>query len=349
MSAKPTKGSRWIWASAISASVLLVAAFMHTKDIPYMGAIQTRWSIGTYIVDTENGFDKRCFTPNEGNPILSAESLNMPDVHYVADPFLVEESGRFYLFFELLRTGGGDIGVATSADGKSWTFEGAVLDEPFHLSYPRVFKWNGIYYMVPESEKANTIRLYEAVEFPHRWKLKSILRGGPALADPSIFRFQGAWWMFATVGVSELRLFFSRELEGPWQEHPQSPLVRDDPNIARSAGGVVQIADRLYRLAQDCFPSYGKSVRAFEILTLNERAYVEREVAGGPLLAASGSGWNADGMHQLSMQPIGPHRWLAVADGRHAVAPYIYLGPLRLPLPSAFIDWFRWVRREVFY
>jgi hypothetical protein len=322
---------------------------MRTADVPYLGAIQSRWSIGTYIVDTEKGLGPRAFAPGDGSPIVTADSLNMMDAHYVADPFLVMDSGTAYLFFEVLRTSGGDIGLATSTDNQSWVFQGIVLDEPFHLSYPHVFKWDGIYYMVPESEKSNSVRLYEAVDFPRRWKLKSILLDGMALADPTVFRFKDMWWMFAAVGINELRLYFAPELAGPWQEHPLSPLVKDDPRVARPGGGVAQIGDRLFRIAQDGFPFYGTSVRAFEILKLSEREYIERAIDGGPLLTGSGSGWNSEGMHHLSMQPIGPHRWLAVADGRHAVDPYIYLASVRIPIPSGWIDGFRWVRKEIFY
>lgn len=334
--------------AGLGALAIASTALMRTHDIPYVGFIQTGWSIGTYTVRTDQGFDRRSFQPKAGNPVLTAAGLDMPDALYVADPFVVMGPGMAYLFFEVLRPGGGDIGLATSADLHTWKFQGIVLDEPFHISYPQVFEWQGVYYMVPESAKTKTVRLYEAVEFPGRWRLKRTLLEGVALADPSIFRFKDAWWMFASSGVGELRLYFARDLEGPWKEHPSSPLVTGDPRIARPAGEVVRIEGRLFRLAQDCFPSYGTSVRAFEITTLDETRYGEREVAGGPLLEGSGEGWNADGMHQLSMQPIGPHLWLAVADGRQAVDPYVFLGPLRLPLPTAFMDSFRWVRREVF-
>ena len=39
-----------------------------------------------------------------------------------------------------------------------------VLAEPFHLSYPYVFEWQGSHYMIPESGAAKSVRLYRASE-----------------------------------------------------------------------------------------------------------------------------------------------------------------------------------------
>ncbi len=54
------------------------------------------------------------------------------------------------------RTKQGDIGLAVSGDGRTWTYRGIVLDEAFHLSFPYVFEWNGAVYLVPESATAGT-------------------------------------------------------------------------------------------------------------------------------------------------------------------------------------------------
>jgi hypothetical protein len=61
--------------------------------------------------------------------------------------------------------------------------------------------------------------------------------------------------------------------------------------------------------------SYGHGARAFEIYQLTTRSYKERLVPMHPPIVADGSGWNADGMHQVSPLRVGPHRWLAAVDG----------------------------------
>ena len=72
---------------------------------------------------------------------------------------------------------------------------------------------------------------------------------------------------------------------------------------------------RLIRFAQDGWPTYGHSLRAFEIVHLTEHRYEEREMDGSPVLRASRSGWNAIGMHHLDALRRPDGAWLAVVDG----------------------------------
>jgi hypothetical protein len=103
-------------------------------------------------------------------------------------------------------------------------------------------------------------------------------------------------------------------LLGPWHEHPASPLVRDDKRKARPAGRVIVHGEQVVRLAQDCFPRYGSSVRAFEVCELTPTSYREVESRSSPLLAPDGSDWNAAGMHQLDLHPYNGG-WIACVDG----------------------------------
>ena len=72
------------------------------------------------------------------------ELLNVP-LPTVADPFLYFHTDRtWYMFYEGLtsRTDKGDIYVSKSEDkGLSWQSVGRALEEPWHLSYPFVFRW----------------------------------------------------------------------------------------------------------------------------------------------------------------------------------------------------------------
>ena len=43
-----------------------------------------------------------------------------------------------------------------------------VLERPYHLSYPFVFRWNADVFMLPETGQNNAVELYRAQEFPRR-------------------------------------------------------------------------------------------------------------------------------------------------------------------------------------
>lgn len=274
------------------------------------------WSIGIYT-----GASPFRLAPASGieNPVLSAREVTDVPAEFVADPFMIRSGGTWHMFFEVMnaRRGMGEIGLATSPDGLRWTYRGIVLAEPFHLSYPYVFAWRGGTFMIPETLEPGEIRLYRADPFPHRWRYVKPLvemRG----ADPSIFRYGRLWWLFVCPTPNRhdtLELFFASHLEGPWTRHPRSPLVKDDPLVARPAGRVLVRNGRITRFAQECFPRYGTQVRAFEVSQLTTEIYGEAEHQASPILRPAGSGWNASGMHHLDPHPAPRGGWIACVDG----------------------------------
>ncbi|HEX3148623.1 MAG TPA: hypothetical protein VHR66_11095 [Gemmataceae bacterium] len=279
----------------------------------YRPEANVRWSIGIYT-----GADWRRLEPAPGlaHPVLTPEHVTDGRSRLVADPFLVREEGGWYMFFETLdpAVGRGEIAYATSADGLTWRYGGVVLREPFHLSYPRVFRWEGRYYMTPETRQAHAVRLYTAVDFPTRWSFAGSLVHG-YLADPTVLDHDGRFWLFAQRGLDEMRLYVADRPVGPWREHPVSPVYVGDRSRSRPAGPVLADSGRLYRLAQDAIPHYGHSIRAFEIERLTETEYREHPVDGGPVLTASRRGWNAMGMHHLDAHQTDTGNWLAAVDG----------------------------------
>jgi hypothetical protein len=213
----------------------------------------------------------------------------------------------------------GEIGLATSTAGSQWAYRKIVLAEPFHLSYPYVFEWMHDYYMIPESHKANSVRLYKASKFPEQWSFVGTLLSGESFSDSSIFYYDETWWLLTETNpdfkFDTLRLYYTHELTGPWHEHPMSPLIEGNRHIARPAGRVVIDHNKLFRYAQDCAPYYGAQVRALEITTLTTTDYSEREVNESPILKPSGGGWNGSGMHHLDAHLLSSRHWLACVDG----------------------------------
>lgn len=278
-----------------------------------------RWAIGIYA-----GTSPIELSPAEAaaNPVLTYRDVHDIRAGFVADPFMIREAGRWYMFFEVLNVnkGYGHIGLATSSDGLEWTYKQIVLEEQFHLSYPYVFRFNNEYYMVPESYKKNAVRLYKAVLFPTKWQYICDLAEGKPFVDSSLFFFKETWWMFTSSTESNvLYLYHAGELRGPWVEHPMSPVINGDLRVARPGGRAVVLGDRVIRFAQDDYEIYGNQVRAFEITDLTKERYSEKAVPGNPVLKAAGDArhWNGVAMHNVDPHEIGENTWIACVDGMH--------------------------------
>jgi len=278
-----------------------------------LAPLRPRWSIGLY-----RGDDPLSIAPvdNVDPVILRAEDVADVAADFVADPFCHTVGDTHVLFFEVWnRTRErGEIGSAISADLLTWSYDGIVLSEGFHLSYPCVFASGNDIFMVPETREAQAVRLYRAEAFPHRWRLvRELLHGD--FADATLFRHDARWWLFVHRGLDELRLYSSRELDGRFEEHPASPLVAGNRRVSRPAGRLLVHDGRVLRFAQDAWPNYGARVHALQIDLLSPEAYAEHEVRESPILEGSGNGWNALGMHHIELLPQADGTWLALVDG----------------------------------
>ena len=262
--------------------------------------------------------------PEITNPVFIAADVSDRNTVFVADPFLFHTPDKWYMFFEAFNneTLQGDIGLATSPDGLHWNYDCIVLDEEFHLSYPDVFESQGTYYMLPESHQLNEVRLYQATDFPYKWKYLATPISGRGFVDPSIFYYNGRWWLF--VGDKDNRtlyLYSSTSLMRGWVEHPLSPIVKDNI-IARPAGGsFVYNGNVIIRLAQ----SNGsiQQVHAYQVDQLDMKQYTEHEIPTSPILSpgANPLDWYSAGMHQFDPWWDGDH-WLVAYDGKDANGVY---------------------------
>ena len=275
------------------------------------------WSIGIRVGSSLH----RLHSPADTNPVLSAHDISDVPAAFVADPFMLRKDGLWYMFFEIFNTSSrrGEIGLATSPDGFRWRYCEVVLQEPFHLSYPHVFCWNGEYYLTPETEEAGAVCLYKASAFPRGWEFCATLIE-QLLVDPSIFRLAGRWWMFACPRKTQVKdgsvaLFCADELRGPWTSHPQNPIIHGNQDIARPAGRVFIKDGEVVRFAQDKHNPQGNHVRAFRVVELTASSYRETEIAGGPILGPGENGWNRSGMHHIDLHDIGEGQLIACVDG----------------------------------
>ncbi|MBI0583763.1 MAG: hypothetical protein ISF22_05990 [Methanomassiliicoccus sp.] len=206
------------------------------------------------------------------------------------DPQAAQHDNDFYIFVEELelprsRNHGHISVIKVNADG---THEPPVrvLERTYHLSYPFVFEWKGVHYMVPESSAARTIELFEAVDFPYHWRPVKNLMSDVFAVDTTIVRRNGRWWLFCNMKESEgapindeLFLFHSDDLLGDhWEPHPLNPIVTDARN-ARPAGRIFEQDGILYRPSQDCSKCYGHAVNINRIVEMDESRYKEVQTA----------------------------------------------------------------------
>jgi hypothetical protein len=273
------------------------------------------WSIGIYHGSSPFSLAPH---PDVKNPVLTHEDVTDFPACFVADPFMIHESGTWYMFFEVMNDAGiGAIGLATSSGLIKWQYRNVVLSEPFHLSYPYVFKWEDDYYMTPETLAPETVRLYRADPFPSRWIPVADLVPG-RLADPSLFRYRDRWWMLACgtpYRHDSLRLYESDHLTHGWFESSASPLIENDRRIARPAGRVTSYQGGLIRFAQDCYPHYGARVRAFSMNGFPGLPHMEVELPQPVLLPEPDAGWASSGMHHVDPHLVSTGEWVACVDG----------------------------------
>jgi hypothetical protein len=211
--------------------------------------------------------------------------LYPPPDRFWADPFLLSRHNLHYVFVEELffSSSKGHISVLElSATGRLNSVR-TVLERPYHLSYPFLFEWDGVLYMLPESGQNQAVELYRCIEFPNKWALDRVLLADIRWADATLFEHQGYWWMFITQAApghsldEHLYLYRADTPLGPFRAHVGNP-VKSGLRGTRSAGALFSNQGILYRPAQDCTRVYGEAVVIQRVDELSSTAFRETEV-----------------------------------------------------------------------
>jgi hypothetical protein len=213
--------------------------------------------------------------------------IKPPNDRFWADPHVIFHNDNYYVFIEELIYKNKRAHLSVFAIDKNGNYgkPELVMEKPFHLSYPFVFKHGEDYFMIPETSEHRTIELYRCTRFPDQWEFVMNLMEDVEAVDATLLFRDNIWWMFVNMrehpGASfsdDLFLFSSNNLlSNLWIPHPMNPIV-SDVRHARSAGKIFNYNDTLYRPAQDCSVRYGHKVIFHEIITLNASEYEERIV-----------------------------------------------------------------------
>ena len=226
-----------------------------------------------------------------------------------ADPFLIEHSNKLYLFCEAIVNQKGEIWAAQVIDDKLIAIQEALI-EPFHLSFPNVFEFEGGFYMIPESSADGTVRLYKSAEFPSKWELHKMLYRGGRFVDTNFLHIDGIlYWFTFDLDSNLSRLFYSDSLFSDWIEHPQSPFSSN-----RNAGDFLFEEENILRPVQVSKNHYGEGVKLMKIVTLNQDKFEEVDYIV-PFLSSL-KGFNANGTHHISKTKFNNKFFVAV-DGKN--------------------------------
>ncbi len=216
------------------------------------------------------------------------QRLLPPKDRFWADPFVIQEMGKTYIFIEelLYKEGIGKIAVIELNDDGTYKQPYSIIEKDYHLSYPYLFRDDNTLYLLPESMENGTIELYRCVEFPKVWKLEKILMKDIKALDTSILKHNNKYWMFTNIEhlnghdmLNELHIFYADDLiSDNWVAHPKNPITINQ-NYARPAGQFIHDEGRIFRPSQNCSKHYGYAITFMEILKLTEDDYQEVEVS----------------------------------------------------------------------
>lgn len=199
---------------------------------------------------------------------------------WIADPFWVEDQGEHYLFCEVYQKKAkhGGIGYYKMINGEP-VYQGMVIQNPYHMSYPCVFTYSGKFYMIPETGANQTIELYRAEQFPNKWRLDKILLKGERYADSTVYQSDDRYYLLS---YQKRNAEFSLTLFSLDMEKKELTKVGEklySKNIGRPAGSLFHEKESLMRPAQNCKGKYGEGLCFYRVTKLDERGIEEEEIA----------------------------------------------------------------------
>lgn len=212
---------------------------------------------------------------NDGATWKLAEA---PENQWCADPFVIQDGDEYYIFAEqyLKDKDKGCIGYFKFVDGIPVN-QGIIIETSYHMSYPDVFRYKDMFYMIPESSANSTVDLYVAEKFPDKWKKVKSLISGEKLVDTTVYENEDGFFLISyKVASNEVRVY---SLDMERIEVKQISRKKYDKNVGRPGGRLFVEGGKLLRPAQDCSRKYGEALIIYQVDDLNyDGNYIEHEV-----------------------------------------------------------------------
>lgn len=230
----------------------------------------------------------RCAMVKVPTDLLSQSDLTPDKLHWVpetgdrftfrADPFGLWEDDKLHVFVERFdyRTLKGEIEVMVFDRAMKLLDSRVVLERPWHLSYPFVFRHGAEIYMLPEASRSAELVMYRATSFPFKWEPMKALEMPSAAVDSSPFFHDGRWWILYSLVSKDrhrtcaLHVAFADRPTGPFHSHPLNP-VRVGLQGTRPAGTpIVREDGTIHVPVQDSSQTYGGAVRRLKVFRLDQ-------------------------------------------------------------------------------
>jgi hypothetical protein len=182
---------------------------------------------------------------------------------FFADPFILQSNNETIevLVEEFFYNSWKGVITLLIIDRKTYTLleRKCILDLPTHLSFPFIFRENGEVYIIPENAQSGKLTLYKYHADGMYLDFVKVILDVPAV-DAVILKEDKAYYLFCTVKGSctnsDLHAYYSDSLLGAFKPFKKNP-VKSDLMSSRLAGDFLRYEGDIYRISQQCSPSYG--------------------------------------------------------------------------------------------
>ncbi|MDO4738303.1 MAG: hypothetical protein Q4A50_06750 [Bacteroidales bacterium] len=199
---------------------------------------------------------------------------------WFADPFILnKEENAIHLLVEEFdyKVHRGRIAKLT-INRENWIVEDCkiVLDLPTHLSFPMIWRENGIIYVCPENYKSGGWNMYRYDELNEKLEFEQEILKIP-LTDSIILNIKKSYYILSTFvptpSGSCLSIWQFDKMKGTYDKVQD---VTFNENIARNAGMIFCHDGEMIRPAQECNETYGHAL-SFQQVCINDGLFSFKE------------------------------------------------------------------------
>ena len=220
------------------------------------------------------------------NNLKRAKVIFPPDDEFWADPFFFRNKEDEYIFFENYeyKKKKGCIAVGKLVNDNLKNIKN-IIECKYHLSYPYIFEYKDNIYLIPETHEKKRLEIWKSIKFPYKWKLHKTILQGLKIADTSIIKYRGNYWVFANISNDEYNDFTSElhiyKANNPLLDklipHKNNPVLTSCKS-ARNGGQVYFDSQRnLIRPSQAYVKGiYGHHLNLSKVTKLNLSEYEEK-------------------------------------------------------------------------